>query len=173
MTVLLTRSALRRADQFPPELTNTDVRALIRGDFAAPTRAAVRAQLAVDFNTDGTDSFFGPQHTSTIQLPDARVWTGRFALALIECLAGRRSPAQLQRHLSPDVLQRVNRRHRLVLRRGVANGPTKLLRVRVCEVCDGVVEAAVVARINGRPTPIAIRLNGVDGRWLVTVIDML
>ena len=46
-------------------------------------------------------------------------------------------------------------------------------RVQVCQPCDGVVEAAVVARVNGRATPIALRLNGVDGRWQVTVLELI
>ena len=173
MTVMLTHTALRRAHQLPPALDDRQLSGLLNGALSAPTRQAVRAQLAVDFDHGEYDSFFGPQHTPTDQLPDARVWVGRFAIALVECLAGLRPPSQLGRHLTTDVLARVNRRHRLVLRRGRTRGATRLLRVRVCAVRDGVVEAAIAARINGRSTPIALRLNGADGRWQVTVLDML
>ena len=71
------------------------------------------------------------------------------------------------------MLARIQRRHRTTLRRGAAPGPTGVRRVQVCQPCDGVVEAAVVARVNGRATPIALRLNGVDGRWQVTVLELI
>lgn len=176
MTTTLQRIGERRPNQMPPVLSTEEVNAVLRGELCAPTVGQLRANLATDYRRrtrDGVDPLFGPQHTSTDALPDARVWVQRFALALIECLDGRRPPTQLARHVDADVLGRLNRRYRAAVRRGSRGGVTRLRRVRVCEPCDGVAEAAVVARIGGRPTPIALRLNGADGRWVVTVLEML
>lgn len=178
MTTTLQRVGERRPNQMPPVLSSEEVSAVLRGELAAPTAGELRARLATDYARrcgvdEDVDPMFGPQHTPSAALPDARVWVQRFALTLVECLDGRRPPTQLSRHVDADVLGRLTRRYRTALRRGPRAGLTRVRRVRVCEPCDGVVEAAVVARIGGRPTPIALRLNGTDGRWVVTVLEML
>lgn len=172
------RPTITRA--LPRELELDEVRGLLSGTLTVEDVLARTARLAVDAERAAVvdrrkriDPMFGPQHTPTADLPDPRVWTQRFAVALVESLAGRRAPAQLAAHTAPDVLARLQRRHRTTIRRGVTPGVTGVRRVRVCLPCDGVVEAAVVARVNGRPTPIALRLNGVDGRWQVTVLDLI
>lgn len=180
-TTTIQRANLRRPSQLPQALSSEDVTRLLNGEVSPPTSGELRAHLAVDYERaayswDGEqliDPLFGPQHTSTQALPDPRVWVQRFAFGLVECLDGRRPPAQLSRHVDADVLARLQRRYRTSRRRGGSPGFTGVRRVRVCEPRDGVIEAAVVARVSGRPAPIALRLNGVDGRWIVTVIEML
>lgn len=179
MTITLERVAARRPHEMPPVLTVEEVTGVLAGRLSAPTPGQVRARLALDYHRrpDATDDantrLFGPQHSSSTLLPVPRLWPQRFATALVECLAGRRPPSQLLRHMEPDAMARVNRRYRTATRRGVTPGLTRVLRVRVCEPCDGIAEVAVVARINGRPSPIALRLHGADGRWKVTVLEML
>lgn len=169
----------RLAHELPRELDVREIGGLLDGSLRLSDLAEPNGRLSVDAARQNAprrgldDELFGPQHTATAALPDPRVWTQRFALALVESLAGRRSPTQLARHATPDVLARIQRRHRTTLRRGAAPGVTGVRRVRVCLPCDGVVEAAVVARVNGRATPIALRLDGVDGRWQVTVLELL
>ena len=181
-TLTLERASVappRAAHEMPRELDLHEIGGVLDGSLRVADVPAISARLAVDVSRERLphrgehDEIFGPQHTATSALPDARVWTQRFALALVEALAGRRSPTQLTPHTSTDVLARIQRRHRTTLRRGAAPGPTGVRRVQVCQPCDGVVEAAVVARVNGRATPIALRLNGVDGRWQVTVLELI
>lgn len=129
--------------------------------------------LAHDSETLDQDPFFARQRTSSSDLPDPRMWAHHLARLLIESLDGRRPTAQLARHVEPEILSRISRHYRSAQRRGRAAGPTGIRRVRVCQPCDGVAEVAVVARISGRPVPIALRLNGLDGRWRVTVLEMI
>ena len=172
MTIMLTRAGLREASQFPPELTTHEVNGLLTGNLHAPTKQALRAQLATQLTAPEYAQLFTPDVLDR-ELPDARAWTGRIALALIEVLAGRRPAAQMSKHVNQEVLGRLTRRHRLAVRRGGTSLRTKVLRVRVCQVSDVVIEAAIVCHINGRPSPIAMRAEGVDGRWQVTVLELI
>jgi hypothetical protein len=45
-------------------------------------------------------------------------------------------------------------------------------RIRVCEPADGVVEACAVVVSHGRVRALALRLEGLDGRWLVTQLTI-
>lgn len=178
-TTSLSRCTRHSAQDIPPVLSSTEVSAVLTGAVEPPRPAVGRRAHRDVTRRSGPareaypDPVFAPQPTSTQDLPDARVWVSRFSLALLECLEGRRPPAQLSKHVDPDVLARVNRRYRAAVRRGRRPGPTRIKRVRVCQPRDGVAEAAVVTRLCGRPTPLALRLVGMDGRWVVTVLEML
>ena len=50
--------------------------------------------------------------------------------------------------------------------------PAIVRRVRVCEPADGIVEACAVVVSNGRVRAMALRLEGLDGRWLVTALTI-
>ncbi len=50
--------------------------------------------------------------------------------------------------------------------------PAIVRRVRVCEPADGIVEACAVVVSHGRVRALAIRLEGLDGRWLVTALTI-
>ena len=172
MTTLL-HVGIRTADEVPPVLGTHEVAGLLNGTLRAPTPAQVKDKLTQWLDDAEYERLFGRQHTPTIDLPDARIWVQRFAVALVECLSARRQPAQLQPYCEQDVMGRITRRYRAAARRGHIGGTTAVRRVRVCLPADGVVEAAVVARVNGRPTPIAMRLTGADGRWRVSVLEIL
>ena len=44
--------------------------------------------------------------------------------------------------------------------------------VRVCEPVDGVAEVTAVARRGGRAHAVAARLEGIDGRWRCTALQV-
>lgn len=112
------------------------------------------------------DADVGVQRTSAAALPDARQTAGVFARALIEALAGYRQLAQLNSHCSPEVFAGL----RLRVRPG---GPLpKLTSIRASEPTDGVAEATAVFRRGPRAAAIAFRLQGVDGRWRVTALQI-
>jgi hypothetical protein len=50
--------------------------------------------------------------------------------------------------------------------------PLVLGRVHVCEPVDGVAEISVVARRAGRAHAVAARLEGLDGRWRCTTLQI-
>lgn len=133
----------------------------------------VQDSLAVDFRNCGEDPEFGPQATSTAQLPDARRWVVQMAQAVLETVSGARSPAQLLRFSTPAVHASLSRRSAAARRRSRTPGrPSRIRRVRLCHPADGVVEAAVVVIDNGRVRAMAMRLTGVDGRWMITALEL-
>jgi hypothetical protein len=44
--------------------------------------------------------------------------------------------------------------------------------VHVCEPVDGVAEVSAVARRDGRAHAVAARLEGIDGRWRCTAVQI-
>lgn len=133
----------------------------------------IQGTLAVDFRTSGEDRDFGPQATSTSDLPDAQTWVVRMAQAVIETVGGSRSPAQLVRWTTPEVHASLTRRSAAAGRRSRVPGRRAvILRTRLCHPADGVVEASAVLLDNGRVRAMALRLTGVDGRWLITALQL-
>jgi hypothetical protein len=145
----------------------------------APRLAAIQDQLPFEdprhSHAPGPrprDTTFERQPTATAQLPPADAFAARLAVAAVEVAAGARPATQLMRHCAPRVFESLVRRQahragRLTRRPAVA-----LRRVRVCHVRDGVVEAAVIVVVARRVRPVAVRLEGLDGRWLVTALEM-
>ena len=127
----------------------------------------------------GADEFFGPQPTSARDLPDPQAWVAHLAQALVEVMSGTRPAPQVIRWTSPEVYSTVARRSAMAARRRAANGASVrpgrravVRRVRVCEPADGVVEACAVVVDSGRVRALALRLVGVDRRWLVTELQV-
>jgi len=113
------------------------------------------------------DPIFGPQITDRQDLPEPGPWAQRLLQAVLESLAGRRSPTQLQYWTSWGV-------YRDIVRVAQASGQSSagirgegvtISRLRVCEPADGVAEVCAVARRDGRWHAVAARLEGIDGRW--------
>lgn len=133
----------------------------------------VQGSLAVDFRRDAEDTFFGPQATSTPDLPEAAAWARRIIQALLEACDGSRPADQLSRWLSQDVLERVARRGQLGRRRGGRrHGPPLVRALLTCHPADGVCEISAVVRSEGRVRALALRMSGVDGRWLITAMEL-
>lgn len=139
--------------------------------------ASVRARLTwataagtpvVDWTVPGwsRETDIGVTRTATDSLPNARDTAGVLARALIEALAGFRQIAQLSSHCSPEVFAGL----RSLVRPG---GPLpKLQSIRASEPADGVAEATAVFRRGERSAAMAFRLQGIDGRWRVTALQI-
>lgn len=116
---------------------------------------------------------FGPQPTPTADLPDPDGWSARMAVALVEVVTGGRSAAQLMRWLAPAVHDSLVRRQSRTIRRGTAlRRPVRVRRVRATHPRDGVVEATVVLLDGSRIRAVALRLEGLDRRWVVTAAQL-
>jgi hypothetical protein len=114
-----------------------------------------------------SESDVGVRRTGTQALPPARRTGQMFARALVEILSGRRPLAQLRVHCAPDIYA------------GLVDRPTPaavclphLLTVRVCEPADGVAEVSAAFRRAQRVRAIAFRMQGVDGRWRITALEV-
>lgn len=133
----------------------------------------VQGSLAVDFRQEAYDTFFGPQATATDDLPEARAWADRMIRALLEIYAGTRPVDQLSRWMAPEVRERVARRAQLARRRGPQRAqPPRVRALRECHPADGVCEIAAVVHLDGRVRALALRMSGVDGRWLITALEL-
>lgn len=133
----------------------------------------VQGSLAVDFQDRSVDSFFGPQATSTAALPEPLAWARRMVQAVLETYDGTRSAEQLSRWVAPEIRERARRRGQLARRRGRrAHRPPVVRTVRLCQPRDGVCEVSAVVWADGRVRALALRMCGVDGRWLVTAWEL-
>ena len=110
--------------------------------------------------------------TGAARLPDPHRWSARLAQGIVEVLHGHRPPQQLVRWTDESVYA-VLARH-LAARRPSTGSSRPLVRsIRVCEPRDGVVEVSVVVHAGHRYRALAMRLEGLDGRWCCTVLDIL
>lgn len=160
----------------PPALNEHAIDTLY-DDAVAASRARDRGYsqpaLRVIINTEEIDPHFGPQATGAHLLPEPTAWTQRIAGALLECMTGVRSPSQIAKWVSPLIYERVNARSAIARRRGARPLHRSLVRrVHVCSPDDGVVEASVVVQHDGRVRAMALRIVGVDGRWMVTAMEL-
>lgn len=116
------------------------------------------------------DDDTGPRPTPRSDLPDPRPWTHRLSQAIVEILAGARPAGQLARHTTLDVLDHLERSTGRLAQR--VNGATPLRpvvsSVHVSEPADGVAEACAVVDTGHRRRALALRLEGMDGRWRCT-----
>ena len=117
----------------------------------------------------------GPALTGRDELPDPRRWAARLAQGVLEVAAGARPTSQLWRWTTQEVLDDVRRRSRpatvLDSQRRRAQVPALVRSVHVCEPADGVAEATAIVQGRLRTRALALRLEGLDGRWLCTALE--
>ena len=114
---------------------------------------------------------FGPTWSPRADLPDVRDAGRRLITLTLEVMAGRRPVAQLQPMTSVGVFTALSGGRRP---RWCAEGTAPLVvgPVHVCEPVDGVAEVSAVARRGGRAHAVAARLEGIDGRWRCTALQI-
>ncbi len=95
------------------------------------------------------------------------------ALAAIEVVHGGPGLDTLLRWITPEVRDALARQHSLARRAGRARRvEASILRARACRVSRDAAEVAAVARIGDRAHAVALRLEDLSGRWVVTVLDI-
>ena len=124
----------------------------------------------------------GPARTARADLPDPQMWAGRLAQAVVEVCGGERPVGQLLRWTSHEVYTQLAAQHRPRLRSAARPGSNvRVLRqrcdqvrsVHVCEPADGVAEVAVVVAGALRWWALALRLEGLNGRWVLTRVELV
>ncbi|HEX6920565.1 MAG TPA: Rv3235 family protein [Actinomycetes bacterium] len=120
---------------------------------------------------DLDEAEFGPQPTPREDLPEPRRWAGRLVQAVVEVLAGDRPASQLVRWTTTEVYDQVVAR---VVPGPPTTCPTRgvVRSVHVTEPVDGVAEVAALVRRGARSTAVALRLEGMDGRWQCTALEL-
>jgi hypothetical protein len=134
-----------------------------------PVPAAQKPRLYLVASTFGEeyDAEFAPKPTSAADLPDIHEMTFQFIHNVVEIWAGRRSASQVQvmcHHLIYADLQRKAGQQKLVGR---------IRKIKVTEPLDGIIESTVTVRYDDRLRVVAIRFEGLDGRWLCTALTLI
>ncbi|MDX6285688.1 MAG: hypothetical protein QOG53_1173 [Frankiales bacterium] len=126
---------------------------------------------------DPDDPIVAPLITSRAELPDPRPFAGRLTQAIVEVVSGARPAAQLARWTSravyDDIAGRVTR-----LARAGAPGLRRIITgsvrsVHVNEPLDGIAEVCAIVQRGGRTVAVALRLEGLDGRWMCTELTFV
>jgi len=129
---------------------------------------------------DTVEEEFGPRKTPTTMLPAATPWAGRLVQAMIEVVSGVRPVSQLVRWTTAPVYDDLcTRIARPIASTGAGNraiSTTRLAEVvrsiRVSEPRDGVAEVCAIVQQGPRCRAIALRLEGIDGRWQCTALQI-
>lgn len=120
-------------------------------------------------------AYFDAQPTPATALPDPRAFAARLVQAMLEVVVAARPLGQLLRWTSEEVYRQLARRLRVAghetatMRRQTA--PGRVRSVHVSEPRGNVVEACAIVQQRGRATALALRLEGVDGRWQCTALQ--
>jgi hypothetical protein len=136
-------------------------------------RTVYRAEMAVPATVLtkvprwSNDRDIGVRPTRALELPAVARPATMLARGLVEVLSGVRAVEQLRTHCAPEVFAGLED---LPLVPGP--GLPTLLSVRSCEPGDGVAEVTAVFRRAGRVRALAFRLEGVDGRWRLTALQV-
>ena len=118
-----------------------------------------------------------PVPTPRADLPDPRRWTARLVQAGVEVRIGDRPAAQLLRWTSREVYDHLIREIRPRAGRStpqlVRRSRPVIKSLHLSEPADGVVEACAVVHDGRRAGAVALRLEGLDGRWLCTAFNVV
>lgn len=115
------------------------------------------------------DDMFDVVRTPRSELPAPGPRAGVLVGVIMEVLSGRRQLTQLVRWLTAEVYDELEVNVAPDRDRGWAS---KLRRLIVTEPADGVAEITAIVQRGPRACAMALRLEGRDGRWVVTALEM-
>ena len=113
------------------------------------------------------DPEFAPQPTSAATLPEITPLINQFIHNVLEIWAGRRSSQQLQLSCHYSIFSQLQRATGSLTEIG------RVRKIRITEPLDGICEATVTVRFGDRLRVVAIRFEGLDGRWLCTCLTLI
>ena len=119
-----------------------------------------------------SDEEWGPSRTVTASLPPARPVALALVQGLLEVLAGVRPVGQLQRGTTPELYAQLEQVvHSRPRETGSRPGTGAVRSLHVQERADGVAEVCATVRRGQRMAAIALRLEGLGGRWTCTELS--
>lgn len=153
----------------PPYDDELPVRLLVTPTPLGPLRTLTPPPLRLVPSVPAALDEDGPQRTPVSDLPPARPVAHALVQGLLEVLAGVRPVSQLRRGTTPELFvqleQVVHGRPRPVGARPVT-GAVRSLHVQ--ERAEGVAEVCATVRRGPRMAAVALRLEGIAGRWTCT-----
>lgn len=115
--------------------------------------------------SDRDEDSFDIQPTSRFDLPNVRQWSMRLVHGMVEVINSVRPASQLNKWVTPEVMTLIQDR---ILD---STMPRYMVRsVHVSETDDGVAEVCCVFGTPNRSFALAMRLEGLDGRWRATTL---
>lgn len=113
------------------------------------------------------DPNFSPLPTPQEELPEITTWVRDFTRRLLEVMSSRRSPHQLARwcHRNPFASL-------LKMTKSFTELP-RVKRVHIRQPLESLAEVTIIIEYRSRSEAIVLRFEGVDQRWLCTVIERL
>lgn len=177
-TTQATQHPLTLAFAFPGGLPAIpDLPAALREDVdQTPDLRLVRPTRPIRSTRTIGDDEFGPQPTPRAHLPEPTPWAGRLVQGLLEVLSGVRPASQLVRWTTTEVYDSVQRRLIRASTDTRTGQPRRLAEVvrsvHVSEPADGVAEVCAIVAQGPRCRAVAMRLEGVDGRWQCTALQI-
>lgn len=134
---------------------------------------ALRVVPAVTTTTTRTAApDFGPQVTRIDDLPEVGPWAVSMARLILEAMDGTRPPAQLRKWLSIPLHQRISRRAQSARVRRQRPRCPLVRSTLVTHPAEGIAEVSLVVSAGDRVRALAMRLDGLDGRWVVTAFEL-
>jgi hypothetical protein len=128
---------------------------------------------------ESVEEEFGPQKTASTLLPAPTPWAGRLVQAMIEVVSGVRPVSQLVRWTTAPIYDELCARVARPVAAGAGGRTTETTRlaevvrsIRVSEPHDGVAEVCAIVQQGPRCRAIALRLEGIDGRWQCTALQI-
>lgn len=114
-----------------------------------------------------------PVPTSSRDLPDPRAWGRSIVQVLLEVISGHRQTAQLLRWTTIEVYDCIRTQILPPPRPGVpqVRRRPRVTSIHVYEPDDGVAEVSAIVVGQHRTQAIALRLEGADGRWVITAYE--
>lgn len=109
------------------------------------------------------------------RLPDPTAMCGSVVRAAVEVLRGERPATHVARWVTPQVLDQLVHRARLVQARRTEQRtvvPVSVRRIRTVRLGDSTAEATVVLEDAGRVRAAAVRLEARRGVWRVAVLEL-
>jgi hypothetical protein len=131
-----------------------------------------------DADADAAPETVDAQPTPRAELPCPRLFAAGLVQALMEVMSGNRSVQQLATATTDDVFTqlecRIKALRALRRRRGIVSTEVaRLISIRVGEPSDGVAEVTAVVRRGERHRAVALRLEGTDGHWQCTALQLM
>lgn len=142
---------------------------LVDGPGAEGTQGPARGAADLDRSVA---TFTARRPTSAGRLPEPRRWSARLAQAIVEALHGHRPVQQLLRWTDDTVYAKIVTRLSSRPRGELGSRPT-VRSIRVCAPTDGVAEATAVVQTGKRYRALAMRLEGLDGQWRCTALEII
>lgn len=145
----------------------------------AMTPAGTARVFSAPASATELSEFFAPQRTPSTALPEPDPFLRNLTRGVLEVLAGAREVDQLARWLTEDPYRKLVTRSNLAARARSARGvPARrpvhtILSVHQSSPADGVVESVVIVQGPARTRAVAMRLEGMDGRWRATSLALL